>query len=81
MNDSYSNEIAARARALYEDVLRTQLEPDHRDEFVAIEPISGEYFLGRTLSDAIAAARQAHPTRLSHTMRVGHAAAIHLGVG
>gem|GEM_PF-377651 len=73
------NEFVRRAETLYETRLRAVLEPDHRDEFVAIEPESGDYFLGRTLNDAARAARKAHPGRPTHAMRVGHAAALHLG--
>jgi hypothetical protein len=68
-----------RAEQIYESRLRPVLEPEHVDEFVAIEPASGDYFLGNTLSEAIGAARQSHPDRLAHAMRVGHKAAIHFG--
>ena len=44
---SPDSETTARdAKAIYESRLRTTLEADHMNEFVAIEPISGEYFLG-----------------------------------
>jgi hypothetical protein len=56
------------------------LEPAHNDEFVAIEPISGEYFLGRTLSEAIGASRSKYPDRLAHALRVGHKATVHFGL-
>lgn len=69
-----------RAEQLYESQLRCVLEPQHTDEFVAIEPESGDYFLGNTLSEAIGAARQSHPDRLAHAMRVGHKATVHLGL-
>ena len=72
--------LVHRAQQLYEEKLRAQLEASHPDEFVAIEPESGDYFLGRTLSEAFGAARDAHPDRLSHTMRVGHKAALHFGI-
>jgi hypothetical protein len=74
-------EILVRdAERLYDAHLRVQLEPQHANEFVAIEPISGDFFLGQTLSEAIGAARIAHPQRLSHAIRVGHGAALHFGV-
>jgi hypothetical protein len=47
---------------------------------VAIEPDSGEYFFGKTLSEAIQASRAAHPNRLAFAMRVGHSTAIDIGV-
>lgn len=69
-----------RAEAVYATQLRVVLEPDHLDEFVAIEPESGDYFLGKTLSEAIGAARRCYPDRLAHAMRVGHKAALHFGM-
>jgi len=74
------DELVLGAERFYEEKLRLQLEATHPDEFVAVEPESGDYFLGRTLSEALGAARDAHPDRLSHAMRVGHKAALHFGV-
>jgi hypothetical protein len=68
-----------QAEQIYESRLRSALEPQHTDEFVAIEPDSGDYFLGNTLSEAIGAARRSYPDRLAHAIRVGHKAAIHFG--
>ena len=69
-----------KAEMIYEARLQALLEPEHEIEFVAIEPESGEYFLGKTLNDAARAARLLHPGRLTHVMRVGHKTAIHLGM-
>jgi hypothetical protein len=74
------DEFVRRAEAIYSGRLRAVLEPEHMDEFVAIEPTSGEYFLGRTLREAVRAARRVHPDRLTHTMRVGRKAAVHFGM-
>ncbi len=74
-----TDSIAAAARPIFESI-RGPLEKAHMNRFVAIEPISGEYFLGDTLSDAIGASREKHPTRLVHAFRVGHQAAIHFGM-
>ena len=73
------HELVRAAEQLYATQLRSQLEPTHDGEFIAIEPVSGEYFLGKTLSAAIQAARQSHPTRLPYAMRVGIEPAIQLG--
>ncbi len=72
-------ELIQAAEQIYADRLRSQLEPAHDGEFVAIEPVSGEYFLGKTLSEAIQAGRSRHPSRLPYAMRVGIQPAIHLG--
>ena len=75
-----SDDVAREAKQIYEEQLRASLEKSHLNEFVAIEPISGEYFLGPTLNEAIGASRAKHPDRLAHALRVGHKAAIHFGM-
>jgi len=74
-----SDNTADQARRIYEERLRAKLEVSDMDKFVAIEPISGDYFVGQTLSDAIGASRRKYPDRLAHAVRVGHEVAIHLG--
>jgi hypothetical protein len=71
--------VIARAKWLYAEQLQAVLEPQHRDRFVAIEPESGEYFLGDTFDEAVQLARAKYPSRLSHTIRIGHRAAFHMG--
>lgn len=68
-----------KAEMIYESRIQALLEPDHVDEFVAIEPESGECFPGKTMNDAVKAARLVYPGRLTHVMRVGHKTALHLG--
>ena len=74
------DDLVLRAEDIYHSRLRAALEPEHRNEFVAIEPDSGDYLLGRTLSEAVGAVRAAYPDRLVHGMRVGHKAALHFGM-
>lgn len=73
--------VAEKAKGLYESEFRTQLEADHRDEFVAIEPDSKSFYLGGTFIDAALAAKEAHPDRKSFVIRIGHDAAFHIGAG
>ncbi len=75
-----TTDVARRAKQLYEEKLRTTLEATNMNEFVAIEPDSGDYFFGKTLSEAIQASRAAHPDRLAFAMRVGHSTAVNIGV-
>jgi hypothetical protein len=58
---------------------RKQLEQTHPEKYVCIEPSPETYFLGDTFDEAVNAALDACPGRLTHTLRVGHAAAVHLG--
>lgn len=79
MSDN-TQDVARAAKRIYEERLRSSLEQSHMDAFVAIEPISGDYFVGQTLSEAIGASRKKYPDRLAHALRVGHDAAIHFGL-
>jgi hypothetical protein len=79
MVSAETRSVIDRAKKLYAERLQTTLEAEHRDRFVAIEPESGDYFLDDALDGAVRAAREKHPDRISHVIRVGHKAAIHIG--
>jgi hypothetical protein len=69
-----TDELVDRGRQIYDDRYKATLEQTHLHWFVAIEPESGEYFLGRTLGEAAAAARAAHPDRRAAAFWIGHRA-------
>ena len=72
--------VIDRVKEIYATRLQRELETRHMDRFVAIEPESGDYFVGDTFDEAVKSARTKYPSRLSHTLRIGHRAAFHLGV-
>lgn len=74
-----TSSVIERAKRIYAERLQAMLEAQHVDRFVAIEPESGEYFLGDTFDEAVKSARAKHPSRLSHTIRIGHRAAFVMG--
>ncbi|MFQ5760441.1 MAG: hypothetical protein ACE5HM_05645 [Acidiferrobacterales bacterium] len=63
---------AQRAEEIYRQFLRDKLEPAHKEEFVAVEPDSGEHFLGKTSLEAILNARQKYPDKIFRVIRIGH---------
>jgi hypothetical protein len=71
--------VIERAKRIYAEQLQAVLEPQHLNRFVAIEPESGEYFLGDTFDETVKSARTKYPSRLTHTLRIGHRAAFHMG--
>jgi hypothetical protein len=75
-----SKRIAEQSKRLYEEKLRPSLESNHWGKFVCIEPESTDYFLGETFDEAVNKAIDAHPDRLTHTLRIGFPATLHLGV-
>ena len=75
-----SKRVAAKARKLFLEKYRADLEKNNYGAFVCIEPESGDFFVGQTMDDAVNKAIDAYPDRLTHTLRIGHDAALHLGV-
>jgi hypothetical protein len=71
--------VAEQARHLYQSRLGAELEPNHRGQYVAIEPVSQTFFLGDRFIDAALAAKSAFPDRKSFVLRIGHDAAFHIG--
>jgi hypothetical protein len=68
-----------QAEEFYERVLRSQLESGDHGKFVAILPEFQTYYLGKSLQEANAAARAAHPGFLPYTRRVGFRFAVEIG--
>jgi hypothetical protein len=79
MISEHTQSVVRRAKEIYESRLRTECERLHSGKFLAIEPDSGESFLGETMSAAIQCARAAYPDRISFCLRIGHEAAVHMG--
>jgi hypothetical protein len=79
MISNHTTHVAELAKAIYGRRLQAELEAAHPNAYVAIEPESGEHFLADSFGRAVAAARAAHPDRISFVIRIGHAAALHLG--
>jgi hypothetical protein len=79
MSGSDTKSVIERAKRIYAEKLQASLEAKHLNRFVAIEPESGDHFLGDTFDEAVRSAREKHPSHLSHTIWIGHRAAFHLG--
>ena len=80
MTQTDSDEFVRRAEEIDTSRLRGFLESEHIDDFVAIDPDSDDYFLGKILNDATRAVRIPYPNQLTYVMRIGHRAALHFGL-
>jgi len=80
MQSEDSRVVAVKAREIYEVRFREEFERKYHGKYLCIEPQSGSYFLGDTFDQAVNAAIDAFPDRLTHTLRIGHLTALHLGV-
>jgi hypothetical protein len=64
-------EIAARGKALYEQQLCAQLEPQHRGEYLVINVETGEYLLDEDEAAASKRAYAQYPGAPLYGMRIG----------
>lgn len=58
----------------YEEI-KAELEARHFGKYVMLEVDSGDYFIGDTDWEAYQKARQAHPEKIFHLIRIGYKAA------
>ena len=70
--DAVSEIVTQQGRRLYDEKLKAMLEPEHTGRFVAIEPTSGDYFLGDTDAEALLAAHAALPESRFYLKRIGY---------
>ena len=76
MHKKENGNLVKRGKEVYEAKLKTHLETKHKGEFVAIEPDSGCYHTGRTMSEACEKAEADHPGKKFYLVRVGSRAAV-----
>jgi hypothetical protein len=74
-----ADKLAESGQRLYDERLKTLLEPEHEGKFVAIDPDSERYFLGATGLAALRAGRKELPNKLFYLLCVGHMAAYRVG--
>jgi hypothetical protein len=67
-----ADDLVESGQSLYDERLRELLEPSQAGRYVAIEPVSGEYFLGDTGTEALLDARRALPEAIFYLARVGY---------
>jgi hypothetical protein len=70
--DAQQDELLQKGLSIYEQRLRSRLEPEHDGQVVAIHVDSGDYEVGRSSGDAMRAMRQRRPVGklLLHTIGV-----------
>lgn len=76
----YSNdEIADRGKALYEQQVRAQVEPNHVGKFLVIDIETGDYEIDVKELAAFQRAKAKRPDAPLYLIRIGYPAAYHFG--
>jgi hypothetical protein len=72
------NAYGEAARKIYEP-LRSMLEAKHWGKYIAINPVNGDYTIGRSLEAADNKLRKKYPEVAFYTLRIGYRAVVHFG--
>jgi hypothetical protein len=79
MLTEHESNVARRGQKIYDQRLKAELELKHPNAYVAIEPDSGDYFVGSSIAEADDAAQEKYPGRLTYVLRIGHEVVFHMG--
>jgi len=71
--------IGERAQRLYEEKIRSVVEPMHNGEFLVLDVEAGDYEVDADRRRALERAEAKHPGGLFYILRIGYPAAVHLG--
>lgn len=72
MSQSIPADLSARGASLYEQGIRSQVEPQEKGKFVVIDIFSGEFEVGIRDADATKRLLDRHPDAMTWAVRVGH---------
>jgi hypothetical protein len=67
--------LAEKGETIFRSI-EEKLKPEHLGKVVAIEVGSGDFFLGRTGSEAVGEAKKKHPNKIFYLARIGSRAAV-----
>jgi len=65
------SDLTRRGLAVYESKLKAKLEPEHNNQFIAIEPDSEEYAIADSTGNAMRAMRKTHRAKPVLLMKIG----------
>jgi len=74
MKNGHALAFDRKAEAIYRTKLKPKLERKYKGRIVAIDVDSGDYFLGRTVLEAMERGRKKYPGKIFYAIRVGHRA-------
>lgn len=77
--DKERENFVEKARKFYENVIRQKLSVEENGKFIAVEPDSGDYFIGESGREAIEKAQTVYPDKVFYLARFGYKTAYSLG--
>lgn len=75
--DVDTRQLAERGKEIYKK-LKDELEPKYKGKIMAIEVDSGDYFIDNSVSDRNRKAKEKHPNKIFHFVKIGYPVVYHL---
>lgn len=69
-----TKDFARKGQEVYERKYKKDLESRCKGKIVAVEPESGDIFIGNSVLEAAAEAKKVYPDRFFHFVRIGYKA-------
>ena len=74
-----STDFVVAAQAIYDSELKVRLEQEHFGAIIALDPVTHDYVLGKTLRDVDAACRKRFDSKPVYVFRIGGGGAVKVG--
>ena len=78
-SSEWVEEVARQGEAIYQERIRTLVDPLHYGEFLVIDVATGDYELGNRMILASKKLRERKPGAITYGIRVGFSAAYRMG--
>ena len=75
----WAEEIGRKGEALYQEKIKPVVDPLHYGKFVVIDVETGDYEIGKRMTDASKILRERRPESITYGVRVGFLAAYRMG--
>ena len=79
VSQSQNSDFVVEAKTIYDNELKERLEHDHFGEIIALDPVTHDYVLGKTLKDVDAACRERFDSKPVYIFRIGGGGAVKVG--
>ena len=79
VSQAQNPDFIVEAKSIYDNELKERLEHEHFGEIIALDPVSHDYVLGKTLKDVDAACRKRFDSKPVYIFRIGGGGAVRVG--
>lgn len=76
VSQTQNSDFVVEAKTIYDNELKERLEHEHFGEIIALDPVTHDYVLGKTLKDVDAVCRERFDLKPVYIFRIGGGGAV-----